>query len=363
MAVAGVGGYYFLTKPPSTVSQQTSIAPPSWSKVSGLNNPRGLKFGPDGYLYVAEAGLGGSNPATGDQVPPPVGPYTGGKTSRISKIDSTGIRATVVDGLSSDQTSPDLGSLVSGVADLEFIGGTLYAVNSAGGASHGNPDVPNSVFRVNADGTTTQIVDLSSFWKAHPVANPQPNDFEPDGDSYSMTHLGNDLYVIESNHGELDKISFGALGAEVSRVVDISASQGHVVPTSVTVGPDGNFYVSNLTPAPYTDGSAKVYKITPDGSISVFRDGLTTVLGVAFDSQGRLYALETSTGNLDKPPFLVPASGKVVRTSTSGSLETVASGLSFPTAMTFGPDGKLYVSNKGFGFKEGEGEVLQITVS
>jgi hypothetical protein len=46
---------------------------------TGLNNPRGLKFGPDGNLYVAEGGIGGTNSTEGccEQVIPPVGPYTG----------------------------------------------------------------------------------------------------------------------------------------------------------------------------------------------------------------------------------------------------------------------------------------------
>jgi hypothetical protein len=322
----------------------------------GLNNPRGLKFGPDGNLYVAEGGAGGTLSTIGlcAQVVPPVGPYTGGFTSRISKITPDGIRTTVADNLPSSQTSPGTGSLVSGVADVAFIGNALYAILAGAGCSHGLAGTDNAVLRVNVDGTTTMIADLSAFLKTHPVKNPNPGDFEPDGTWYSMIAVRGALFAVEPNHGELDMIT---TNGQIRRIADISATQGHIVPTAIAY--HGNFYVGNLNTFPIQEGSSKILKIAPSGQVKTFATGFTTILGLAFDHIGRLYVLENTTGNTSP----TPGTGKVLRVNHSGTVEEIASGLFLPTAMTFGPDGNLYVSNVGFGPPPvGLGQVVKIQV-
>jgi hypothetical protein len=138
-----------------------------------------------------------------------VGPYTGSshnavRGGRISKISPAGVVTTVVKALPSTQTSPAAGSHVSGVASVAFIGHRLYALLGGAGCSHGVPGVPNGVIRVGRHGRWKLIANLSAFLKAHPVAHPNPGDFEPDGTWYSMIAVGPALYALEPNHSELD---------------------------------------------------------------------------------------------------------------------------------------------------------------
>ena len=70
-----------------------------------------------------------------------------------------------------------------------------------------------------------------------------------------------------------------------------------------------------------------------------------------------MYVLETS--NHAGAP--TPGMGDIVRIDPSGARTTIVSGLTFPTGMTIGPDGDLWVSNQGFGpTLPGFGEILRI---
>jgi hypothetical protein len=360
--------------------QSTTPTPPLSSNAAvfatGLEAPRGLKFGPDGDLYVAEAGTGGTVSTVGScaQVLPPIGAYLGGKTGRISKLDKSGKRTTVASGFPSTLAAE--GDL-QGVADIAFLDGTLYAVTAAGGCSHGNASSPNVIARVDTkSGSWKAIVNLSQFVKSHPAAYPDMADFEPDGVFYSLIAYENRLYTLEPNHGQLFSTS---AGGDIREDLDISMQQGHIVPTSIAVN-DGKFYIGNLGLFPITPDSSKVMSFNVGACpwpflfgfgcgdepqklrLSGSRAGFTTVVAVDFGPDGLLYALELS----DNPPFPAPPGfpmagyGKVVRVNRAGDIEEVATGLTGPTGMTFGPDGYLYVSN--FGAAPSGGEVLRVSV-
>lgn len=338
---------------------------------TGLNGPRGLKFGPDGMLYVAEAGTGGTISTVGQctQVPAPIGPYKGGRTGRISRIDKNGNRTTVASGFPSAVAAQ--GDL-QGVADLAWADGQLLALLSGGGCSHGNANRPNGIALVNIhNGSWGMVVNLSRFIQTHPAKYPNPGDFEPDGVPYSMIAYQNRIYAVEPNHGQV--FSIGGPN-DIYTALDVSASQGHIVPTAIAER-DGDFFLGNLNLFPIEPNFARILTLSRSecsranvpglqdqgGSRSLHivasKAGFTTVVGTEFGPDGLLYVLELS----DFAGFPAANKGKVVRVRHDGAIEDVADGLTGPTAMTFGPDGRLYVSNLGAA-PAGMGQIARIEI-
>jgi hypothetical protein len=129
------------------------------------------------------------------------------------------------------------------------------------------------------------------------------------------------------------------------------------VPTSVVRGPDGAFYVGELTGFPFQPGAARVHRVVPGQAPEVVAEGFTNIIDLAFSADGTLYVLEIAqNGLLSGDP-----SGALIRVLPGGAKETVLSeGLITPGGLAIRGDA-AYVSNCGT--CPGAGTVLRIALN
>ena len=98
---------------------------------SGLDNPRGLAFGPDGGLYVAEAGRGGTSTACAPAPDPPFPNRCYGPSGAITRILAVGDQRRVVVGLPSIAMAN--GGNAQGPVDIDFGLGAAFVTIGFGG--------------------------------------------------------------------------------------------------------------------------------------------------------------------------------------------------------------------------------------
>ena len=133
-------------------------------------------------------------------------------------------------------------------------------------------------------------------------------------------------------------------------------------PRGIALAPDGGIYIGNLTAFPYSDGAAKVVKVTADGQVADVWTGLTAIVALAVAPDGTLYALEMTTDNPTEPPYYKHNTGRIVRQTGPSSLQEVVTDLDLPIAMRFGPDGGLYVGLPALNEESRPGGILRVDV-
>lgn len=296
---------------------------------SGLINPRGLAFGPDGTLYVAEAGTGGPREID-----------LGRK--RLHYLGASGRISAVTAGQAPRPVATNLPSIVTaakeevGPTGLAFLGDSLYVMTASGGWDVGDDNYNSGVFRVSQTGELQRILDLTRFnMGSPPLARQQdPRADVPAGMPYGLAAQSGALYATDGNHEVVLRIT---ADGKAQRLLEYPASDRAL--TGIGAGPDGAVYVTEYVPG-------KVTRVTPAGDHADAAIGFALPIGVAFDGTGRMCVLE----------FV----GRVICLNGPDSREVVASGLTRPTAMTPGPDGDLYVSNFGHFSANGEGEIVKV---
>lgn len=374
------------------LAMQSEIKPVVAASLSvvadGLNNVRGLSFAPDGSLYITEAGVGGDSGCVPGHTSENI-PLCGGTSGAVTRVKDGNIER-ILTGLPSIALRPS-GSDGQGPQDIQFDTlGNAYPLIGYGGnvkISYFPKNSPTWGQLYKADlktGSLSSIADLANY---ELVNNPDKEDTVNDSgeiasNPYSFAIRNNTAYIADAAGNSL--LSVGLDGSNLRTVAVLpkqkitnpifptpqpgqlqspEAPQSALIPTEIEIqsvptgvafGSDGTLYVSELTGFPFPVGKARIFRVDTDGTVTVHADGFTQLTDLDFDRNGNLYALQYAnepywTGNLD---------ASVIQISPDGTRTTLQSGNGFEsaTALTIGPDGAVYVANKGD--RAGLGQVL-----
>ena len=377
-------------------------AQPSTEVVAeGLHAPRGLAVAEDGSLLVAEAGQ------YGDMCPMGEAGFCFGPTGSVATVTDGAVER-IIEGLTSAGSGPE----VVGPSDVAIKDdGSFYLVTNGGGDPAERPEGDLSGFVLDAgyDGSYEPVADVWAYEATgDPDAEFSGGVLDANPYSVAITESGlvvadagaNALYAID-DAGEITVVAvfpprehmfpaelLAAMGpppetdgemapegeamAEGEEMAEGEAPPDGMVPvpvesvpTAVTVGPDGAYYVGELTGGPFPVGGANVWRVVEGEDPTVYASGFTNIVDLGFGSDDTLYVAEIVHEGL-MPVFMgegqVPPIGAVLSVPPGGGEpEIVATGeqLMALGGLAVGPDDAIYVSANTLG-TEG-GTIVKIT--
>jgi hypothetical protein len=325
---------------------------------TGLLNPRGLAFAPNGKLYVAEAGSGGASSFDGMSV---------GLTSRISSIDLGGaLPGTVTPVLAGliSAANPD-GTQATGADGLSIQGGRVLTIMTGfPQLVAGAPPSPlvnaaeaqlGHLIKTNPGGQLQTIADVGGFDYAYTSTCGAPCDNNPQlpfANPYGVLGVPRMTYVADAGANTLDLVRANG-SVQVLAYVHAQANDflGDEVPTCVALA-GGQIYVGTLNGNVFRyNGTSTLQPVLlrPDHGTPPTTPPIG-IGGCTGDAAGNLYLTDQAAEFFGAPTG-------VYKMAPDGSI-TFLAGVDDPSGIVMGPDGNLYVSQNS---TSTDGQVVRLS--
>ncbi|MCQ8186073.1 ScyD/ScyE family protein [Parvularcula maris] len=325
--------------------------------LDGLANPRSIAVGPDGALWVVEAGSGGTGPSIVNDGGETV---LFGNTGQVTRVLG-GTAAVVASDLPS--LAQEGGFAATGANDLAFApDGTPYVLFGFGadpslrsvfsGESQGN--LFGQLVALEGGGLTAKV-DLAAFELTNPDGggvNSNPYGIAAQGDGFVVTDAGGNTILDVASDGS---VSVRAVLPSSANPLPFGPPAYESVPTGIAAGPSGSVIVGELTGFPFPPGEANIYAAAADGSLSVVVSGLTNIIDLALGEDGTIFALELDSDSLIGPE----AVGSLYAIDDLGVKTLILSGLVNPTSVAVTADGRILIAENGL--SPADGRILELS--
>jgi glucose/arabinose dehydrogenase len=293
-----------------------------------------VSLGPDGAVYVANAGRAGRNcKGKGEER------LCFGATGRIVRVEG-GDKSVVGRGFVS-YGSPG-GAFAGGVHGVS-VGpdGNVFAVTGSGPPAFVK-SLPRPIRRQAGRVFDVSGSNLSAVARIDRFEwNRNLDNVKRDRNSnpYAVLALADRLIVVDAGANAVLEVRGGEV--EVLAVIPKNRKGSQAVPTSIAVGPAGDLFVGELA---FGGGKnrARVWRIpAAGGTPTVHATGFTAITGLAFGPDGSMFVTE-----FDRTPRTEDPEGRVVRVAPDGSRTFFGTGkLLAPTGAAVDASGAVYVSN------------------
>ncbi len=309
----------------------------------GFDTPRGLAFGPDGTLYVADAGLGGDLAVVGV-----LGESTAGGTSEIYAVAEDGTVSLFAYGMPSLITRGE----VLGVSDVLVTEDAVWiAIGQGSQRQEETAHAPFSYAVVKLDPATLGVMEYINIYAYEAENNPDGGMIDSNPVSLALADDGT-LYITDAGANAVFSWT------EADGLQTFAVWENNPVPTDAAIGPAGDIYVTFLTGFPFEPESSRVERINPAGELVETYPGLTTAVGLIVGDDGTVYVSQFGGFDMDAGGWLAD-NGSVVIASADG-ITPVMEGINYPYDLAFSPAGDLLVTvNSAYG-EGGTGQVITV---